>query len=314
MATGNPDLNPIDLAVAINAMHGQAIEGNHVINQTVNTIRNSLDMLSGKSQGTVTRTINELRSKLSKRNGNVQSVIDGTVNDLSGNILSTIESAAIPLVELGVELPTATDISLAKSALVSNPNLQPTGSSAPATLTGTAGTGALSPLATGGGGGGGSGSWPYTCLVHLLPVSEQTYYRTLVQTATGEYTCSAYPLFPQGPAPTVIRSFPNWWNAELACRLISECGWTIQQMIPYWRAIDSVVLGINSLAKTLGPFCSTAQAIFDAYMLALLGTGTVGGSPVGTSGSGGTTGSGGFGGIDTCPAGYHLVNGQCVPN
>jgi hypothetical protein len=316
MPQGNPDLNPIDLAVAINAMHGQAVESKHVINQTANAIRNSLDMLAGQSGGTVQRTVRDVQSKLSKRNGAVQSTVDQTITDLSGSILSTIESTAIPLVQFGIELPTATDIATAKSSLspVGNPTAQV--QSVPNPLTGTGNTGTLAPAATGGGGGGGGNQWPYTCAVHLLPVSSQNYYLTLVQTSTGEYACSAYPLFTGSPPKAIIRQFPHWWNCELACRLLTDCGWSMQQLIPYWRPIDAVVLGTNSLAQLNGPFCNTAAAIFDAWLQWFLGTGTASGGPTGTGGTGGgSVGTGGgFGGIDTCPAGYHLVNGQCVPN
>jgi hypothetical protein len=316
MALQTPNIDATDLAVTINGMHGQAVESKHAISVIANTVRNSLASQSGQVQGTVSRAVRDLQSKLSKRGGTVQSTIDQTITDLSGGLLSTIESAAIPLVDLGIELPTASDLATAKASLVPSSNPAITGQSAPAPLTGTQGTGTLSPLATGSTGGGGGAQWPYTCNVHLLPAGQQIYYKTLVQTVTGEYACSAYPLFTGNPPQAVIRQFPNWWNCELACRLITECGWTIQQMIPYWRPIDATVYGIVNRATMSGPFCSTAADIFNAWLAAFLGTGTASGSPIpgggtGTTGAGGT---GGTGGIDTCPAGYHLVNGQCIPN
>jgi len=117
-----PDLSASDLLVQINNAHGVAVESNHVVKSIADHIRNNLAAVAGRAQSAVNRATSQAKQKIAKRLGQARGAVDGAVEQMSGDLYSRIETAAIPVVDAGGELPGPTMIAVAKSQL---PTLAP---------------------------------------------------------------------------------------------------------------------------------------------------------------------------------------------
>lgn len=231
-------LEPSDLAVAINQAHGQAIESKHVIGLVADQIRNPLAQLAGQSQTVINRTGRTAMERIGKTVGRAQGTVDGIVQDLSAQLHSTIESAVVPLIELGVELPTAEQIAAIKAQQITPlaPTIPP-------------------PPHIGG-----------TCLVHLLPDSQKVIYTDLCQFG-GQALCMPTDACPSG---SLIHRFPRWWQAELACRLMNECHQTKDWIIRYSIVIERVRISDGS-QSFLKPLCPQAPIMIEQWAAQNLG-------------------------------------------
>jgi hypothetical protein len=174
---------------------------------------------AGRAQSAIVKANRDAQNRISRSIGQAQSAVASVQADLSTVIMSDIERAAIPLVELGVELPSQRELQAMKVGLLPVIAEQ---QSAQAEM---------------------------TCLVHVLDDAVRVRYtvlmgrlsevRGVVQPAEASRLISIRWADPR-QSWFIVFSFAHWWTAELACRLALECGWTLQQIQSKAAEIDQV--------------------------------------------------------------------------
>lgn len=106
-----------------------------------------------------------------------------------------------------------------------------------------------------------------TCLVHLLPEPERGIYRELCGKGTQALV---YPLNSCRMSPTWVHTFPRWWMAELACRMVNDCHQTVDWVKKYAIVFEHVTLVGQTLAG-MGPICPNGPRVIEAWAAANLG-------------------------------------------
>lgn len=101
-----------------------------------------------------------------------------------------------------------------------------------------------------------------TCQVHLIDESVRGAYRQLCRIDQRLILVCPQPAVFSGTPPEMLHLFPNWWSAELACRLINDCRYTLEQVRPHFGEIEQVILFSNQPGVPMKPLCQTAQAVF----------------------------------------------------
>ena len=231
-------------ALAINQAHGDKIDASIAIRQIADSVRNQIAADAGRAQGVAIKANRFAQEKISKVAGRAQSAIDGVIADVGQGIRRTIEGAIAPLMDLGIELPSERQIQEIKRQLIVPPKPQ---------------------LVEG---GGGVNFCAHLCEVHRLDPNVIGDYDTLAIPPEGGYAVYPHgPLFCEGDLPPkVIRVFPKWWQAELACRLLTECKMSIQDLIPRWRCIDNVLLAGGNLGPWMKRLCSNFIKACDEWL------------------------------------------------
>lgn len=242
-----PAYDPADFMLGLNIAHGTAIDAKNAVRTIANDLRNGIAAEAGRAQGAIAKANRSAQERVAKQAGKAQAAVDDALASMSANIHQTIQSAIVPLVDLGVDLPSSRDISAEKQRLLGLPG----------------------PLNIPEG--------ACTRYPHELLEAYRISYTVLVWTSQTGYCCmqqavvnqlQSFQVKSMAPAIRVVWTFSKWWRAELACRLLTECSILEKDLRPYFDAIDQMQIysgsgGINPVglcagAKQLWPGMSQA--------------------------------------------------------
>jgi hypothetical protein len=236
----------ISIARALNETHGDRIDITSRTRAVGDQIRNQITAEAGKVNSHINKASQYAIAKIAKSSGKVQANIDEAIMDSGNLIRQTISGAASHLIDLGIDLPSDRQIQEMKRQLVV----------AQAATIPKPGPPTQQPIAT--------------CLVHKLPMEVRFIYRKLIGVGISTYfvvpvnsTPADYPA-----VANYSRIFPNWWNAELACRLMTDCKFTFAHVFPYFPVIDNVQLASGPMLDWMKPLCDNFFMMADAYLAA----------------------------------------------
>lgn len=100
------------------------------------------------------------------------------------------------------------------------------------------------------------------CQVHLLPDPLKALFRELCGAGNEAWVMEINSC---RNSPQWIYTFPNWWTAELACRLIQECGQSVDWVRRYVHVIERVQLAGPGQMAQLQPLCKEAVRAIEMF-------------------------------------------------
>jgi len=112
---------------------------------------------------------------------------------------------------------------------------------------------------------GGQSQYRPICDVHLIDASIRQAYVWLCKIAGNLVTVCPEPISYVAGNVDKIRRYPHWFQAELACRLVNDCRWDLQEVLGYSDAIDAVQLHGNETGFQMQEFCSVLPRLFDEW-------------------------------------------------
>jgi hypothetical protein len=198
------------------------------------SVNANLNILDLATQDHASKALDKIGKKLDKLDNKN---LDFAVNQTS-NVLFKFG-------QLGIELPSQDEI-LQRKAIIESSHHNPFHQAATQPIQQT-----TSQLDVGGGGIGSEGC-PLTCTPHTLPEAFRQPMLLVVQSPqTLEYSCASILC----PLPTafvisegvvkpyhVAFTMTHWYQSELFCRLMRDCGWTEEELRPYLHLITDLVL------------------------------------------------------------------------
>lgn len=236
-----PSYDPANSMLALNVAHGTAIDARNAVRTVANELRNGIAADAGRAQGAIAKANRSAQERVSKQAGKAQAAVDEALASMSANIHQTIQQAIVPLVDLGVDLPSSRDISAEKQRLLGLPG----------------------PISIPEG--------VCTCWPHELLEAYRITYTVLVWTANQGYCCMqpkvvadliAGQVKSMAPAIRDVHYFSKWWRAELACRLLRECRILEKDLRPYFDAIDQVQIYSGSGGVSPISLCAGAKQLW----------------------------------------------------
>ena len=114
---------------------------------------------------------------------------------------------------------------------------------------------------------GGDGQYRPICLVHNIDASIRQAWVNLCKIAGNLVTVCPEPMQFVSQQPILIRRYPHWWQAELACRLYNECHWPIAEILSYNDAIDATQLWGTGISANMQMFCSVLPDLFEEWRI-----------------------------------------------
>lgn len=216
-----------------------------------------------------------------------QSVLDRAREELNGHAIYTAANAAAVLQDAQKSLINRANLITGNAMQVAgnygvevpSPDTLRTSRSFPAPEIVAIGNGVQDSSQSLAGIGGGGEQYRPLCQVHLIDENIRQAYVNLCYVTGRLVSVCPEPISFISPPPKLIRKYPHWWNAELACRLVNDCGWEVGKVLSYSDAIDATMLWHSGGFGGMHEMCSVLPRLFDEWRVWIKGQGSQVGKP-----------------------------------
>ncbi len=204
-----------------------------------------------------------------------QSALDRARDEIDGHATYTVANAAAVLADARKSLDNRANLIVGNAMSVAGnygievppPDTLRTSRSFPPPEIVAIGTGTQEPTQSLAGLGGGGEQYRPICNVHLIDEAIRGAYVWLCRVSGGPVTVCPEPNSLVSGTIQQIRRYPHWWNAELACRLVNDCLWPLEEVLSYSDAIDATQLYAGQGEINMQQFCSVLPNLFEEWRI-----------------------------------------------